>query len=284
MREKEANCWKFTGVYVPAVLAILGIGSQYFPPSISAIASLSATAWGVLTVLDANYWFNRNLKIVSNVEKYIAPYVYTQRLIPSSYAEPRFSYLMTYRTMIRLFTVVFLGVLLWYGHTEKSDDRYQTWAMVHFGTVAICLWVLLEDSKRRYEYAIFSSAATGSEKIEDSPERLNQAMKAVCAFDTRGPIIHFATASLQMTFLLLFFDFIFPDAKGSFWHTVFLSWPFAVLFLYPLISITPKFKSRKLRLFTETLLSFLRFMLVISFTVIATSAGFAILILQVCSN
>jgi len=280
MREKESNCWKFIAVYVPAVIAILGVGSQYFPPFVSVLACLFATAWGLLTVVDANYWFNRNLKIVSNIEKYIAPYVYEQRLIPSNYAEPRFSYLMTYRTMIRLFTIVFLSVLLWYAHIKKSDGTYQTWALIYFVTVAICLWVLLEDNGRRNEYVTFSSAATGSNKIEDSPKRLNQAMKAICKFDTRGPVIHFVTANLQMVFLLLFFGFIFPDAKGSLWYTILLSWPFVYLF----IGITPKLESQKMQVFSETLMSLLRFIFVISFTVIATSAGFAILILKAITD
>lgn len=284
MREKEANCWKFVAVYVPAVLAMLGVGSQYFTPLVLVLASLAVTAWGILTIIDANFWFSRNLKIVSNIEKYIAPYVYEQRLIPAKYAEPRFTYRMSYRTMMRLFNVVFLGVLLWCAYTKKTNDEYLSWSLIYLATVAICFWVLLEDNKRRKEYAIFSSAATGSSVVDDSPERLNQAMKAVRKFDTRGPIIHFVTTSLQMASFLLFFEIHFPYSKGSIWHTISLIWPFTALFLYPLTGYTPRLKREKMRAFIAKLLFILRFIFVISLTVIATSVGFAVLILQVCKN
>lgn len=284
MREKEANCWKFIAVYVPAVLAMLGVGSQYFPPLVLVLACLAVTAWGILTIIDANYWFSRNLRIVSNVERYIAPYVYEQRLIPAKYAEPRFTYLMSYRTMMRLFTVVFLGVLLWSAYTDKSKGEYQTWALVYLGTCAICLWVLLEDNRRRKEYAFFSSAATGSSEVPESPERLDQAMKAIRKFDTRGPIIHFVTASLQMVSLLLLFEFYCPAAKGSIWHTISLIWPFATLFLYPLTGVTPRFKRKKMRAFVAKLLFLLRLIFVISLTIIITSVGSSVLILQACAD
>lgn len=282
MREKEASCWRFIAVYVPAVLAILGIGFERFPLHVLVLACLAATSWGILTVVDANFWFNRNLKIVSNIERMIAPYVYDERLIPPYYGQPRFQYFMTYRTMIRLFSIVVLAVLLWATHANKSQDgqqQYQTWALIYLGTVALCVWVFSEDNTRRNNYAAFSSEATGPGNTDDSLTRRKEQRKAMRKFDTQGPVAHFVTSNLQMVSVIVFFEILFPEIKATCWYTVFLGWPFVLLFLCPLVSLRPKIKNARVQWFAEKLLAVLRLTFVLILTIIATSVGLAILIL-----
>lgn len=281
MREKEANCWKFIAVYVPAVLAILGIGFERFPPYILVLASLAATSWGILTVVDANFWFNRNLKIVSNIEKMIAPYVYDERLIPPCYGQPRFQYFMTYKTMIRLFSIVVLAVLLWATYANTSQDfqnQYKTWALLYLGTLALCVWIFIEDKIRRNNYADFSSEATGTGKTDDSLKLRKEQIKVMRRFDTQGPIAHFVTSSLQMVSIIIFLKVGFPEIRISPWSTALLGWPFVLLFLCPLISLRPKTINVKLRGFTEKLLPILRFIFIITLTIIAIIFGLFILI------
>ena len=281
MREKEANCWKFIAVYVPAVLAILGIGYERFPIHILVLACLATTSWGILTVVDANFWFNRNLKIVSNIERSIAQYVYDERLIPPYYGQPRFQYFMTYRTMIRLFSIVALAVLLWATQADKSQagpDQYQTWAVIYLGTLALCIWLFSEDRARRNNYAAFSAEATGPGTTEDSLTRLQKQRKAVAKFDTRGPIAHFVAASLQMVSLIVIVEVWFPEIRAPRWYALFLCWPFVLLFLCPLVSLRPKIENARMQWCAETLLVLFRSTLVFIFTIIAASVGLAILL------
>lgn len=281
MREKEANCWRFIAVYVPAVLAILGIGFERFPLRVLVLVCLAATSWGILTVVDANFWFNRNLKIVSNIERMIAPYVYDKRIIPPYYGRPSFQYFMTYRTMIRLFSIVVLAVLLWATYANKSPDgqqQYQTWALIYIGEVALCIWVFVEDYMRRNNYAKFSSDATGPGNTDDSLRRHKEQRKAVHKFNTQGPIAHLLTSNLQMVAIIVFIELGFPEIKATCWHKVFLGWPFALLFLCPLVSLRTKFENARVRWFVEKLFALLRLIVVLMLTIIAAIIGFAILI------
>lgn len=242
IRTKEDICWRFLAFYVPAMAAILGIGLKTIPADVGVIACLVASAWGMLTVLDANYWFNHNLKIVSNIENKVAPYVFTNRLLPPNYRQPRFHYVRSYLTMLRVFSVFVLGVLflacplITLAETLTGNAG---WVCAFLATLGLCAWLLIEDNTRRRGYAEFSAEATGKTEEGDTKQHLHEELKKVRRFDLGGPVVHFCAAAIIMASIPVSREVILPQIRAT-WLAPFLSAsPFVFLFVFPWISTNP---------------------------------------------
>ncbi|MDH4219307.1 MAG: hypothetical protein OEY18_08585 [Candidatus Aminicenantes bacterium] len=234
MREKESNCWKFLSFYMPAIAAIAAFGIDKLSLIVVVVAILSLTAWGILVSIDANFWFNRNLKLITNIEKYIAPYVYDQRLLPKQYGDPHFSYFLTYRTIFRVLNILFLGVLLWYilGNPNVNlIELNKTWILIFLWVSGLCVWCFLEDRHRRFQYVNFISALEESDKSKADKEK-----QLIKDLDLTGPISHWAASSIQLTSIAIIFEFAFPKLKNSNTYILLMFWPFVSLLVTSLFS------------------------------------------------
>jgi hypothetical protein len=106
IRQKEDAIWRYISFYAAAIILAAGF-VQPSDPSKAVITPIGiiltililyiVTTWGILIVLDANYWNQRNLIFIGNIEREILPQSDMGVLLPKSYAYlDRFVYSRSY--------------------------------------------------------------------------------------------------------------------------------------------------------------------------------------------
>jgi hypothetical protein len=240
IREKEGNCWKFLAFYMPAIAAIASFGFDKLSLNVVVLSILLLTAWGTIVAIDANHWFNRNLKIITNIEKFVAPYIYDNKLLPRPYAEPRFNYFLTYRTIIRILNIIFLVNILWFSQSAPGAKVLKTqrsWMLMLFWILGLTIWVFFEDRQRRFQYVKFAAEAIGppadGQQIDlDNVKR--EIDKLSREHDINGPVALWLTSSLQLISISIIFEYVYPAHKAGSIYLVLLFFPFLTIFLNPL--------------------------------------------------
>lgn len=131
IRQKEDAIWRFISFYAAAILLSASFVQPNDPTKtvISPIGILLTllilfivTYWGLLIVLDANYWFQRNLIFIRNIEREILPASDFGNLLPKSYAYLNtFPYSVSYIIHLNvLFTTLSISLIAFRIFFEKA--------------------------------------------------------------------------------------------------------------------------------------------------------------------
>ena len=223
MREKEKTMWQFLSFFAGALAIIPAFGINNLPFNVIIISMLLLTTWGLLITIDSNYWFNRNLVIVSNIESYTANYVYENRLIPEYYSKPKFSYLLSYRTTLTVLTVIFISIMYWFcfkNYNLFSQEIY-SWVLILSSVVILNLWIYKEDNSRLKEYHKFVKATSAGSRIGE------QEVNHISIKDS--PTSKLMYASFWMISLAVIISSLYHYGLGKDWMSTILYFPFILL-------------------------------------------------------
>ncbi len=97
MGAKEGRLWSYLSVYGAAIALSLGVG-QYAGAELYAVTIvLALTVWALLIVINANWWYQRNRLMVTQIEKKFTPSGAVDGVIPKSYRDATFNFDRLYR-------------------------------------------------------------------------------------------------------------------------------------------------------------------------------------------
>ena len=132
IRQKEDAIWRFISFYAAAIILAAGF-VQPRDPSTTVVSPIGilliililfiVTFWGLLIVLDANYWTQRNLIFIGNIEREILPASDLGVMLPKNYAYlNKFRYARSYVIHSHiLFTTLAISLLAFRIFIEKSN-------------------------------------------------------------------------------------------------------------------------------------------------------------------
>lgn len=123
IRHKETGIWQFVSFFAGAIVVIAGILQNQDTFSSLGVIQISLLSiiitvvsfWGIVVILDANYWQSRNLWLISNIEQRFLKAGDIGRIIPKSYTTPSFRYSNVYAMHLHflsiILSVVFIGTV-----------------------------------------------------------------------------------------------------------------------------------------------------------------------------
>ncbi len=124
IRQKEDAIWRFVAFYAGAVVLLAALATGYGLPQGASITTVGAvlillilfvvTLWGVLIALDANFWLQRNLIFIANIEQELLFDSDFDVLLPKKYAKrSTFDHADSYTIHIHfLFFLIFILLLM----------------------------------------------------------------------------------------------------------------------------------------------------------------------------
>ncbi len=132
IRQKEDAIWRFISFYAAAVILAAGFVQPSDPSKTVAsptgilliiLILFIVTFWGLLIVLDANYWTQRNLIFIGNIEREILPTSDLGVMLPKSYTYlNKFRYARSYVIHLHiLFTTLTISLLAFRIFFEKAN-------------------------------------------------------------------------------------------------------------------------------------------------------------------
>jgi hypothetical protein len=132
MASKEARLWSYLSVYGAAVVLAIGAG-QYavatgLHPGVqlyAVLVVLALTLWAILIVINANWWFQRNRLMVTQIEKQFAAGDNLKGVIPGAYLDARFQIDRLYRGSVLILSSL---ALLFYLRTMWQFHRYDSFS------------------------------------------------------------------------------------------------------------------------------------------------------------
>ena len=171
--------WQAVGVLAGAFAVFFGLAErQAIPIDIAAAVLVLIAAWQLCHVYDANTWFNRNLGIISNIER--------QFLTKRDETEIEFYFTEGPRKPSKL--VGHLGVQFWFGcgtialvmgiHfvTRVLPGFHSPWSNFEplratpYVAAAICVWWVARERKKQIDrQREFAKRSPGAEVTEDPP-------------------------------------------------------------------------------------------------------------------
>lgn len=179
IRQKEDAIWRFISFYAAAILLVAGFvkgtstgqAISTLGGSLILLTLFVVSFWGVLIVLDANFWLNRNLLFIGNIERELLPESDIDVLIPRSYTEPRFEYAKSYEIHMHvLFFTVFLSLMAYGGLVLKRGGVSDSKELAVAGLIAVtfCLalsYIQLRDCKWLEHFMNVKNEAPGRNPI-----------------------------------------------------------------------------------------------------------------------
>lgn len=122
IRAKEDWVWKFISFFAGALVLVAGLLQNDASGGISYLLLLAIiliiifiSFWGLLIILDSNYWMQRNLIIIGNIEKELLSEDDYGKVIPKCYMHPsRFQYTNSFFIQIIFFSIILLFLLFGY--------------------------------------------------------------------------------------------------------------------------------------------------------------------------
>jgi len=118
IRAKEDSVWRFISFYAGAIILIVGFLKNENPSNISlapisllimVMAIIIVSFWGILIVLDSNYWMQRNLIFIGNIEKDLLTQEDFGLILPKTFVQPsNFRYVNSYFIQIIFFSLTIL--------------------------------------------------------------------------------------------------------------------------------------------------------------------------------
>ena len=114
IRHKEGGIWQFVSFFAGAIVVIAGILQNKDLLSSLGIIQISLLStvvilvsfWGLIIILDANYWQSRNLWIISNIEWRFLKDDGIGTIIPKYYATPDFRYANLYAMHMHFLSII----------------------------------------------------------------------------------------------------------------------------------------------------------------------------------
>ena len=181
IRQKEDAIWRFITFFATAIVLVAGLvtgaGESAGVPApkipligelLILLAVVIVTLWGVLIVLDANFWLARNLLFVGNIERELLPPTDIGVLIPKAYTEPTFHYSRSYTIHIHMFYFTLSLILMAFaGLTVNGQKLSNLGELVIVGTTVLTfctgLWyVANNDDTALTEYFSVRQQAPGN--------------------------------------------------------------------------------------------------------------------------
>lgn len=241
IREKEKICWQFLTFYVGAIAILPSFGLDKIGIEITILSIFLLTTWGYLIVVDVNFWFVRNLKIITSIENLIANFLYTNKILPNDYSRPKFQYLLSYRTILRMLGLIYLSSLLYFASQKIQGIIFSSilsWVIIFVAVLITSLWIFLEEFGRRKEYAKFCEETSKEESITDptliKKKEVTIELNKTNKYNYLGPVIPSLAAAIQFTciFLILITNdhYIFSFYSSTILMIKFglFFWPFAI--------------------------------------------------------
>lgn len=158
IRQKEDAIWRFISFYAAAILLVAGFVKG--TSTGEAIGTLSGllilltvlvvSFWGILIVLDANFWLSRNLLFIGNIERELLPESDIDVLIPRRYTEPGYEYNRSYEIHMHvLFFTVLLSLMAYGGLVLKKGGLSNPKELAFAGLIAVTFCLGLDYIQRR---------------------------------------------------------------------------------------------------------------------------------------
>lgn len=97
MAAKESRLWNYLALYGAAVSLALGASHFGAAELITALVVLALTVWALLIVINANWWYQRNHLMVTQIEKVFATDGGLDGVVPKTYRDARFGFDRLYR-------------------------------------------------------------------------------------------------------------------------------------------------------------------------------------------
>src|SRR3990172_2224297 len=169
MREKESNVWKFTTFYASAMALILGLAKEYTDAltaaTITTVAGL-LSYWGQAIIIDSNFWWARNLKLIGNIEKLFLRDSEYGVVIPGFYSSPRYQYLRPFRIHFGGLLIIAVGSYGVFIVRLPPTTVESYWYLLPLATVAYFVGFELIQSMEKHtraEYLTFAKYARGTQ-------------------------------------------------------------------------------------------------------------------------
>jgi hypothetical protein len=110
IRHKENGIWQFISLFAAALVVVIGLiqdGKFLGAINVTSISFLNliilfVTFWGVIIILDANFWLSRNLWFISNIEWEFLGHNGIGTIIPAYYSTPNFRYSRLYSVHLQI--------------------------------------------------------------------------------------------------------------------------------------------------------------------------------------
>lgn len=124
MYSKETRLWNYLSIYGAAIALVFATGKFAGIEVHATILILALTMWAVLIIINANWWYQRNLLMVTRVEEQFEDAV--RGVIPAFYRDPSFRFDRLYRgSMVVLVTIAVL-VYAWTMSQYSSPGSIKT--------------------------------------------------------------------------------------------------------------------------------------------------------------
>lgn len=162
MASKEARLWNYLAVYGAAIALALGAGADHYAlpstqyPGIQLYAVLivlALTLWAVLIVINANWWFQRNRLMVTQIEKQFETAGALSGVIPKAYLDGKFGIDRLYRGSVLILSAIallFYMRTMWqfhaYGAFSSSDQIVSVGLLYALFVISIIYCVNQNDS------------------------------------------------------------------------------------------------------------------------------------------
>src|SRR4051812_36840878 len=85
MASKEGRLWNYLSVYGAAVALAAGVGHYSGVESFAIFIVFALTAWALVIVVNANWWYQRNRLMVTQIEAKFAAVGALDGVIPKTY-------------------------------------------------------------------------------------------------------------------------------------------------------------------------------------------------------
>lgn len=164
VRHKENGIWQFISFYSAALILVIGfilrsesIDFNHIRLLVILIVLLLVSFWGLMIVLDANFWLSRNLWIISNIElNFLGDKPKEESIIPKSYKSPEYKFHTLYSIhtnyLFALITLIILSgyIYLLFFSTEDPFSKYVASSIV--GSIfSFCFLYLISEENNKYE-------------------------------------------------------------------------------------------------------------------------------------
>lgn len=175
--ERHFNlAWQALSIFGASIIAILATANKLAGLPAFAIVSLYLflVAWAITVVIDASFWYNRNLVVIANIERQFLvrdtanPSVDDAHNIQWYFTShrPRNAPITYMRALLGVLCVLAIAVVVFYfllPHMTNHDSFYiakRNYIPVVVGAICM-LWIRLFAVKRNYAYAEFKSQSPG---------------------------------------------------------------------------------------------------------------------------
>lgn len=200
IRSKEDSVWRFISFYAAAIVLIAGFlkpedpSKQILTPISMLFIILTViivSFWGILITLDANFWMQRNLVIVGNIERELLADKDFGVVLPKNYVYPGYyKYSRSYYIQLIFFSLTMCIAIFAYisfavgNHGSKSEFIF---AMSQIIPLTFCILLLYTIHRNRNwieEYGKFCIDAPGKDIDKRIP--FLQGINRAKAFWTSG--------------------------------------------------------------------------------------------------